>query len=1571
MKKYLLSLVSFMLVCFAASAETYYRIDASKVISADATALDGITAVVTDVAGEKTWVSFSGGDGQDINANCTTVHDWSSNSEYSSIKFFAVEGQADDVYYIKFVNAEGAFYVPKGGWHDKSGCMNVTGNGGGLFVGGLNGQNGQDAANGALWKVAKTAEGYTLYNIGKERYAVPGIGVTTTETSVVLYSEFESVTYNPEAEGDYTGRIVNNKVNGADGWTCERPVGGNGPLLNGTAFEYWAGNASSRTDASFKYYQTIAGLPAGKYVLGAEMYNSSNGEGEGHEPNGNAGLYIANGESESFVGVTEDGTALKAYTTQEIEVNEGDEITVGVKSIDYMSARWFVADNFTLHRTGDLPKRKLENADFAEGVVGDVNIATYAKDGEVNQMQPVPGWEFGVENGDARAAGVVAYGSGTTLGGADYKAPAAGPEGTNGNALAVVGVWTGTVKYVQDVTLPAGKYTMTVPVYNTAGTTAFVKNLIGVKYGETEVLASTKFYPVNKWTDETVVFELAEETNVTVSLGYEGANTGSPASQHLFYDCVKIETYDEVAVAKAAAIAALPVGDESIFTPNVEDVEAVKAAIEAATTVEEVETAAATELAIPALSGEWQIKNTNGEVYLGEAMLTATAISTTFEKAEGGFYINVSGKYVNFVGTGNNKWSMGVSETASTVWNFNLADGKYTIQGPNGLIGSDDLNDGSATYCDKKTTATDKNIFWTVEEYVTPAGGWDGTISTNLEEKVLKDRDDIEGMTITFNGAKTIEIDEDGYLALAENEDGWPLLKVWATMFGSTYSIDGETITLNGWVNYEDVAADPGNMDPQTLLAKVKKVAKAPAADSWYVQDYGAFIIDGVAADEYGYLDDIAVKHEEQGGWDGTVTTSLDEATITSIADFKNMTITLNGAKSIAILDEEECAYMSLQNEDGSELYGIWGPTMGSTYTIEGNTITIGGFMPWEGATIDIPVGTTKLYIEDYGTLAIDGEGEYLPTMELNANITGPAEPFAFEVINNNVKVKNNSSEEAETVSIRFQIDSEYDVAVGEGVPTLTANGEEQGEATLSVVDGIGLITFNAAPAAKDGEFTAAGTYTLIIPEGTFVDANGAPNELFGASWVILEKVPVLADGDYYIQENTSGLYLSNGAYWGTRSVLSDNGICYKAVLGESGKYTLKSGIKGDAKALRPSDGFNDQSGEWEIIAAENGGVYMFNGTKYFTRVEGSAIPDFTENKDEASVWNFITPEERMATLAEGTAENPVDATFLIKGADFLNGDIANNAWSKNKVGGDNGSGNTLINNTNCEQWNAGAVDVNQTLTNIPNGIYQLKAFGYVRQNGATTASADAYENGEETPAYLYANEAQTQLKSIFAEAYTETKPSFATVTSTAGNTYYIANGQNTAAVCFEDGRYLTETIEVEVTDGTLKIGVKCDGVEWLVFDNFRLTYLGEPPFYTDVVVWPTLDQVNVHFNAQTAEPTYEAPVNLETADGELVEENITVKLGAEFGDVKFCFSKPLEYGDYVIVINPGSMTFMYSHEGCAEEIRIPFTIDEEATGINEINVNTVNQIYTLSGVRVNKAQKGIYIINGKKVVIK
>ena len=217
-----------------------------------------------------------------------------------------------------------------------------------------------NAANASIANY-ETAKSYldlsaTLDEAGKANYAANAtvkevqeayndgtlVAVSAEQIAAMMEAIRTAAKVQTTAGADMTLAIVNPTVDGSDGWTIERPVGGNGPLINGTAFEYWAGNASSRENASFDYYQVINGLPAGKYTVSAEMYNSLNSEG-GAVFNASSGVY---GNDKSAL-VDVDGTTLTKYTTPEIVVTDGT-LRLGVKSVEKMGARWFVADNFTL-----------------------------------------------------------------------------------------------------------------------------------------------------------------------------------------------------------------------------------------------------------------------------------------------------------------------------------------------------------------------------------------------------------------------------------------------------------------------------------------------------------------------------------------------------------------------------------------------------------------------------------------------------------------------------------------------------------------------------------------------------------------------------------------------------------------------------------------------------------------------------------------------------------------------------------------------------------------------------------------------------------------------------------------------------------------------------------------------------------------------------------------------------------------------------------------------------------------------------------------------------------------------
>lgn len=204
----------------------------------------------------------------------------------------------------------------------------------------------------------------------------------------------------------------------------------------------------------------------------------------------------------------------------------------------------------------------VENSGFEYSTPVSSGVVTTIADAKGNNtpfgmMQFVSGWTFVGENGNNHASGIYAYGETPWLGGTDYVVPATNPDGVDsGQALGIVAVWTATTQYKQNVTLPAGRYTITLPIYNKkGGTTNFSKNLFGfIEDGGTEHLATAKTYATNTWTTETVNFDLNSETSGYISLGYTAVNNGSGNMPHLFVDGLTI-TYTSASNAYAATVA--------------------------------------------------------------------------------------------------------------------------------------------------------------------------------------------------------------------------------------------------------------------------------------------------------------------------------------------------------------------------------------------------------------------------------------------------------------------------------------------------------------------------------------------------------------------------------------------------------------------------------------------------------------------------------------------------------------------------------------------------------------------------------------------------------------------------------------------------------------------------------------------------------------------------------------------------------------------------------------------------------------------------------------------------------
>ena len=173
-------------------------------------------------------------------------------------------------------------------------------------------------------------------------------------TSWIINPDMEDASQDSNAD-------ASKKMAGWDFWKAK----GNGPVkgsdgINGRSLEAWSGTIGAELE--FTAYQTLTGLPAGKYKLSAKAANASNGVAADEtlwaDPEkaatGRAYLcaILSDGENEKAVSTPVEpnvGSATTANTyTVTFTVEEGNDVKIGFQSIGTMPFRWFMCDDFTL-----------------------------------------------------------------------------------------------------------------------------------------------------------------------------------------------------------------------------------------------------------------------------------------------------------------------------------------------------------------------------------------------------------------------------------------------------------------------------------------------------------------------------------------------------------------------------------------------------------------------------------------------------------------------------------------------------------------------------------------------------------------------------------------------------------------------------------------------------------------------------------------------------------------------------------------------------------------------------------------------------------------------------------------------------------------------------------------------------------------------------------------------------------------------------------------------------------------------------------------------------------------------
>ena len=243
-----------------------------------------------------------------------------------------------------------------------------------------------------------------------------------------------------------------------------------------------------------------------------------------------------------------------------------------------------------------------------------------------------------------------------------------------------------------------------------------------------------------------------------------------------------------------------------------------------------------------------------------------------------------------------------------------------------------------------------------------------------------------------------------------------------------------------------------------------------------------------------------------------------------------------------------------------------------------------------------------------------------------------------------------------------------------------------------------------------------------------------------------------------------------------------------------------------------------------------NGAAGYILAEQVLNEEELAAEIDYINQMIDAAVRGSILPGTDVTALIQ----NP---TF-VSGFGGASGDFG--GW-EGKTGTSTGSND---NYRAAECW-ATTMDMYQTLTDLQNGVYELQINGAFRPYESvwgTNYAATFYMNDlqnyfqADIEDYISVDEAQDGVNCYLTGETTDYE-----VNDEEGNVIgYVAHGPTGLCYAINAGRY-NNSLLVNVTDGTLKLGIKVAGTrkvasDWLGFGNIHLIYRGEMDEATDAL---------------------------------------------------------------------------------------------------------------------------------------
>ena len=476
------------------------------------------------------------------------------------------------------------------------------------------------------------------------------------------------------------------------------------------------------------------------------------------------------------------------------------------------------------------------------------------------------------------------------------------------------------------------------------------------------------------------------------------------------------------------------------------------------------------------------------------------------------------------------------------------------------------------------------------------------------------------------------------------------------------------------------------------------------------------------------------------------------------------------------------------------------------------------------------------------------------------------------------------------------------------------------------------------------------------------------------------------AEGDFFLYNVGAQRYLCGGDDWGAHAAVGFPGqLCTLVADGESFKINthLPNGNNSDWLGY---NGYMDTNSEalWTLVPVTEG-IYAIARTENNSQLLGYDASTYNivhSDRADSSLpenqWILVSVADRDAQMEKATETSPVDVSYKIQAPGF-NQREAVDKWTMNNfsIFGRNGNHADFA----CESWNQETNHLSQTIEGLTPGKYEISVQGYFRDGDGGNQSS-IIENGGEAAqlAKFYAGDVEALLPNIITEK--DKAPGLATV-YTVGE---YPDGCDAACSFFQLGLYKTKMI-VEVGEtGTLTIGVKKDSKnfdrDWVVVDNFRLRFLGDGKIHSMSILGDFTGGWDFGEGQDMTQDTENAAI------WKLHVEDFEVKFDEGQTERKYEYKATANHtwGIYQLPADDSNQNWIFGNdrEYKAGIYDLDFTVDTEnhtltlvptfdavATGIKSVDSTSEKVIYNLNGQRMQKAQKGLYIVNGRVVVVK